>query len=79
MNLKSVLATLLIVLGVVAFAYEGFSYTTRGEGMQLGPIHMTTERSHRVPLSPLVGGLALAGGIVLLVSDGKRLGGPATS
>jgi hypothetical protein len=79
MNLKTVLAILLIVLGVAAFAYQGISYTTRSEGVTLGPIHMTTQETHRIPLPPIVGGLALAGGIVLLISDRKRFGGPATS
>jgi len=63
----------------VAFAYQGISYTTRSEGVTLGPIHMTTEQTHRIPPSPIVGGLALAGGIVLLVTDRKRIGGHATS
>jgi UDP-N-acetylmuramyl pentapeptide phosphotransferase/UDP-N-acetylglucosamine-1-phosphate transferase len=79
MNTKTIVAILLIALGVIAFAYQGITYSTRSEGVNLGPIHMSTEKSHRIPLPPIVGGLALVGGIVLLITDRRRFGGPATS
>ena len=58
----------LIILGVVAFAYQGISYTTREKVVDLGPLQVTSEKTETIPLTPLLGGLALVGGIVLLVA-----------
>lgn len=60
---------LLIVIGVVSFAYQGFSYTTREKVIDLGPIQASADKTHTVPIPPILGGLALAGGIYLLVSS----------
>jgi len=62
----------LIVLGVVAFAYEGITYTTRENVINLGPIQASVDTKKTIPLSPLLGGLALAGGIVLVVVGNKK-------
>ncbi len=67
-----VIAILLIVLGVFAFAYQGFSYTTTEKAIDLGPIQVTTEKTHSFPLPPVVGGIALVGGILLLITARKR-------
>jgi uncharacterized membrane protein len=64
----------LIVLGVVAFAYQGITYTSRERIIDIGPIHATAETQKTIPLSPLLGGLALAGGIVLVVLGNKKSG-----
>lgn len=69
-----ILAVLLIVLGIGAFAYQGISYTTREKVVDLGPIQVTTEKTKRLPLPPVVGVLALAGGIVLLVVGSRKNG-----
>ena len=57
----------LIVLGVVALAYQGITYTSRETVIDLGPIHATADTQKTIPLSPLLGGLALIGGIGLVV------------
>lgn len=62
----------LIVLGIVAFAYQGITYTTREKVVDIGPIEMTTESTKTFPLPPIVGGIALVGGIVLLVLGNKK-------
>jgi hypothetical protein len=72
MNLKTIVAIVLIALGGVALAYQGIRYTTREESLDLGPIQVTTEKTKTIPLPPIVGGLALAGGIVLLVWGLKK-------
>jgi uncharacterized membrane protein len=63
---------LLVVLGVLALAYQGFNYNRQETVMNVGPMHVTTETHDRMPLPPILGGLALAGGIVLLVVGTKQ-------
>ncbi len=63
---------ILIVIGIVAFAYQGITYTTREKVVDIGPIHMTAEKTKTFPLPPIVGGVALVGGIVLLVVGSKK-------
>lgn len=63
---------ILIVIGVIAFAYQGISYTTREKVVDLGPIQVTADKTRTLPLPPIVGGLALAGGIALLVMGNKK-------
>ncbi len=62
----------LIVLGIVAFAYQGITYTSREKVIDIGPFHATAETEKTIPLSPLLGGLALVGGIVLVVIGAKK-------
>ena len=62
----------LIVLGVVAFAYQGITYTSREKVIDIGPLQASVDTKKTIPLSPLLGGLALAGGIVLVVVGTKK-------
>ncbi len=62
----------LVVAGVLALAYGGFTYTTREQIVDIGPIEATAETEKTVPLPPLVGAAALIGGIALLVASGRR-------
>ncbi len=63
---------LLIVLGGLALAYRGFNYTRHEQVMDVGPMHVTTETQDRVPIPPILGGLAVVGGIVLVVVGAKK-------
>lgn len=63
---------ILIVIAVAAFAYQGISFTTREKVVDLGPLHMTAEKTRTLPLPPIVGGVALLGGIGLLVIGAKK-------
>ncbi len=65
------LGLILIVLGVVALIYGGFTYTTQKKVLDVGPIQATKQEHHSVPLPPILGALALIGGVVILVSDRK--------
>jgi len=65
------LGVILIVLGLLGMAWGGFTYTTREKVVDIGPIHASRDKTHTVPLSPIAGALALAGGIVLVVSARK--------
>jgi uncharacterized membrane protein len=63
---------LLIVLGALALAYQGFNYTHQERVIDFGPIHATAEEQKHVSIPPILGGLALVGGVVLLVVGGKK-------
>jgi len=67
----TLLGLALIVLGVVALAYQGISYTTHKKVVDIGPIEATREEHKTIPLPPIVGVIALVGGIVILVRDRK--------
>ena len=62
----------LVVLGVVAFGYQGITYTSREKIIDIGPFQATADTEKTIPLPPLVGGLALVGGIVLVVVGAKK-------
>lgn len=72
MKTTTILGIALIVLGVVAFAYEGISYTTRENVIDLGPLQATVDKKETIPLPPLVGGLAVVSGIALLIVGIRR-------
>jgi uncharacterized protein YabE (DUF348 family) len=62
------LGALLVVVGIIAFAYQGITYTTREKVVDIGSMHITTEKKNTIPLTPIVGVLALvAGGLMLVV------------
>jgi uncharacterized membrane protein YidH (DUF202 family) len=62
---------LLIVFGLVALAVGGINYTKREKVLDLGPIEATTEKRETIPLSPIVGIAAVAGGVALVVAGAK--------
>ncbi len=66
---RSIFGIVLIVLGIFALAYQGFSYTVPKKEVDVGPIQVTKEERHTVPLPPILGALALIGGIAVLVID----------
>lgn len=66
---KSSVAILLIVLGIFALAYQGFTYTKREKVVDVGPIQISADKEKSVPIPPIIGGLALAAGVVLLVTS----------
>ena len=68
----TLIGIVLVVLGALALAYQGINYTRQEKVLDIGPIHATAEKHERIPLPPVVGGLALAGGIVLLVMGAKQ-------
>lgn len=61
------LGIILIALGLFGLAWGGFTYTTTEKLVDIGPIHATREKTHDLPLPPLVGGVVLIGGILLLL------------
>jgi len=72
MKTNTVLAIILIIVGIVAFAYQGITYTSSEKVIDLGPVQVTTEKTRTFPLPPIVGGIALVGGILLLLVGSKK-------
>jgi uncharacterized membrane protein len=58
---------LLIVLGALVLAYQGINYTRQKSVLDVGSVHLTKESHERIPIPPILGGLALVGGVVLVV------------
>jgi hypothetical protein len=63
---------ILIILGGLALVYQGFGYTHQERVLDVGPIHATADEHERVSIPPILGGLTLVGGIVLVVIAVKR-------
>ena len=68
----AILGIVLIVLGVAALAYQGFTYTTREKVLDLGPLQATAERQKTVPLPPIVGIVAVVAGVALVMAGGRK-------
>jgi hypothetical protein len=71
MKTATVAGLVLIVLGIFSFAYEGISFTTQKKVLDVGPIHATKDERHTLPLTPVLGGLLLVGGVILLLSGSR--------
>ena len=68
----TLIGIVLIAIGIVAFAYQGITYTTREKVVDIGPVEVTAEKTKTLPLPPILGAVALVGGIVLLIVDRKK-------
>ena len=62
----------LIIIGIVAFAYGGFSFTTTEKVAEIGPLKLEKEKTQSFPLPPIVGALALVGGVALVIVGARR-------
>ena len=72
MKTPMLIGIILIVIGIIALAYQGITYTTREKVVDIGPIQMSADKTKTIPLPPILGGIALVGGIVLLVAGSKK-------
>ena len=63
------LGIILLVVGVLSLVYQGFTYTTQKKVLDVGPIQATKEEHHTVPIPPILGAVALIGGVVVLIAD----------
>jgi hypothetical protein len=64
----------LLVLGLVALAYQGFSYTSREKVIDIGPIEAHADTTKRVPIPPIAGGAAVLAGLALIVAGSRKNG-----
>jgi hypothetical protein len=72
MKSNAAIGIVLIVLGLAALVYQGVTYTTRETVLDVGPLHATADREKTLPLSPVLGLAAVAGGIALLVIGTRK-------
>ena len=67
----TIVGIVLIVLGVIALAYQGISYTTTEKVVDLGPLKVEAKKEKTIPLPPVLGGVAVAAGVVLLIAGAR--------
>lgn len=72
MKRTTIAGIVLLILGALALAYQGINYNRQETAMNVGPMHVSTETHERFPLPPILGGLALVGGVVLLVVGARQ-------
>ncbi len=68
----TIVGIVLIVLGVVALAYQGINYTTTEKVVDIGPLKVEAQKEKTIPLPPVLGGVAVAAGVVLLIVGARR-------
>lgn len=73
MKRNTMIGIALIALGAIWLSYQGIRYTSREKAVDLGPIQITTERVKTIPFPPILGGLAVIAGIVLIVQDNRKI------
>jgi hypothetical protein len=66
------LGIVLIILGVISLGYHGITYTTREKVLKIGPIEATKKTEKTIPLPPVLGGILLAAGIVIVIMGAKK-------
>ena len=71
MKPAAIAGIVLIVLGLAALAYQGFTYTSRETVIDIGPIKATADTQKTVPIPPIAGIVAVVAGVALVVV-GKR-------
>ena len=71
MKAATIIGIALIILGIVALAYRRITYTQREKIVDIGPLQATADREKTIPLPPILGGLSLVGGIVLVIVGSK--------
>jgi hypothetical protein len=70
--MKTLIGAVLIVIGLIGLIWGGISYTREEKILDIGPIEATAEQRKTMPIGPVVGGIALIGGIVLVAAGRKR-------
>ena len=68
----AVVGVVLIVLGLAALLYQGITYTSRETVIDIGPLHATADREKTLPLPPVLGIAAVAGGVALLIAGARK-------
>jgi uncharacterized membrane protein len=73
MKPAGIVGILLIAVGIIMLAYGGYAkFTTQENVAKLGPLEVNKETEKSVPVGPIVGGIALVGGIILVLAGNKK-------
>jgi hypothetical protein len=72
MKTAPIIGIILIILAVISLAYQGITYTTHKKVLDIGPLQATAEQHKTIPLPPILGGIALIGGVALLFAGRKE-------
>jgi uncharacterized membrane protein YidH (DUF202 family) len=72
MRPAAIIGIILIIIGVIALAYGGFTYTKREKVIDAGPLQVSADKEKTVPLPPVLGALCLAGGVVLVIVGNRK-------
>ena len=72
MKPAGIVGIVLIAIGILALAYGGFTYTTRQKVIDAGPLQVSADREKTVPFPPILGGICLVGGIVLVLAGNRN-------
>jgi hypothetical protein len=68
----TIVGIILIALGVIALAYQGITYTTKERVVEIGPLKVDAEKEKTIPLPPVLGGVAVAAGVVLMIVGARN-------
>jgi hypothetical protein len=72
MGAKTTIGLVLIILGILSFVYQGIQVSDREQVLKVGPVEATAETTRTIPLQPWLGGMLVAGGVVLIAVGNKR-------
>jgi hypothetical protein len=61
-----IIGIIIIVLGIVALAYQGITYVTHEKVIDMGPLQVTADEKHTIPIAPILGAVAIIAGVILL-------------
>jgi uncharacterized membrane protein YidH (DUF202 family) len=73
MKPAGIVGIILIAIGIIALAYGGFSYTKREKIIDAGPLQVSADREKTVPFPPILGGICLVGGIILVLAGNRKV------
>jgi len=72
MKLAAIVGIILIIIGILGFAYGGLGWTTQKKDAQLGPLEITHKESHGIALPPIASGICIVGGVVLVIVGSRK-------
>jgi hypothetical protein len=72
MKPAGIIGIILIAIGIIALAYGGITYTKREKVIDAGPLQVSADKEKTIPLPPILGGICLVGGIVLVLAGGRK-------
>jgi hypothetical protein len=72
MKPAGIVGIILIAIGIIALAYGGITYTKREKVIDAGPLQVSADKEKTIPLPPVLGGICLVGGIVLVLAGGRK-------